>query len=79
MEAKEEMNSKEQAANVAARIAGYQRMYGVNDEELAVRLRISRQTFSKRKKEPGTYRVEELIAAAKTFGITLRELIGGTI
>ena len=73
------MNSAEQAARVAAVIAGYQKLYGVSDEELAVRMRMTRQTLCKRKREPGTYRVDELIAAAKTFGITLKDMIGGRI
>jgi hypothetical protein len=62
---------------LGAMIAGYQRMYGILDEEMAVIMRMSRQTFMKRKKQPETYRVEELLLAAKKFKVTLTELLNG--
>ena len=64
-------------AKIGAMISGYQRMYGILDEEMAVIMRMSRQTFSKRKKQPETYRVSELLLAAKKFRVTLPELIEG--
>ena len=71
------MTTKEQADRVAARIAGYMRLYHMLDEEMAVVMRITRPTFSKRKKHPETYRIGELILAAKKFNTTVQELVGG--
>ena len=71
------LTSRSQLDRLAGRIAGYMRMLHITDEEMAVVLRITRQTFAKRKAHPETYRVEELILMAKKFGITLAELVSG--
>ena len=71
------LTSRSQLDRLAGRIAGYMRMLHITDEEMAVVLQITRQTFTKRKKHPETYRIDELLRMCKKFGITLAELVSG--
>ena len=71
------LTSRSQLDRLAGRIAGYMRMLHITDEEMAVVLQITRQTFRIRKKHPETYRVDELLRMCKKFGITLAELVSG--
>lgn len=53
---------------------------GLNDADLAAICRKTPQTFSTaRRKDPGSFRLEELIAMSRVFGCRLGELMEGQI
>lgn len=43
-----------------AHIAKNMELYGLSDEEVAVKLRIVKRTFQNKKKRPGTFTLDEL-------------------
>ncbi len=68
------MSECERLGNI---VNGYQRAHGITDEEMAVIIGRTRATYQRRKKEPETYTVEELLRCAKKFHVTLKEMMNG--
>jgi hypothetical protein len=66
------------AARVLKIIDGFAGEFGLNDTDLAAVCQKTPQTFSSaRRKDPGSFRLEELIALARVFGVSLGELVEG--
>jgi len=58
-------------------IHGFAAMYGFKRKELAAICKITPQTWSEREFNPGSFKLSELTALARSFGVTLGELMEG--
>lgn len=68
----------QKAARVMRIIDAYAGECGLNDADLAAICRKTPQTFSTaRRKDPGSFRLEELIALSRAFGCNLGYLMEG--
>ena len=62
---------------VMAIINGFTAMYGFKKSDLAAICKVTPQTWSNREKDPGSFKLHELTALARSFGVTLGELMEG--
>ena len=60
---------------IADRLVALRRQYGYSQEELAVRLGVSRQAVSKWERAESSPDTDNLIALARLYGISLDELL----
>lgn len=72
------VGTAQKAARVMRIIDAYAGECGLNDADLAAICRKTPQTFSTaRRKDPGSFRLEELIALSYAFGCRLGDLMEG--
>lgn len=65
------------AEKVAAKIAYYMQLRGYSPNEMAAATGMSDRSFrEKLRYRPHNFRLQELVLAAKKFGIKLEELVG---
>lgn len=73
------VGTAQKAARVMRIIDAFASECDLKDADLAAVCQKTPQTFSARRKDPGSFRLEELIALSRVFGCHLGDLMDGQI